>query len=1026
MQNSIVLSLLFCSCLFSCTKTAPKSRFSAISPEHSKLTFENAVPENGPDGMNIIQYLYYYNGGGVAAGDLNNDGWTDLYFSANTGDNKLYLNKGGFQFEDVTTNAGVAAPGPWKTGVNLADVNADGWLDIYLCRVGAYKKYNGRNALFINNQDGTFSEKAAEYGLDFAGFATQSAFFDFDLDGDLDCFLLCHSVHSPASYKEADFSRKFDPLSSDRLFRNDNGHFIDITQKSGLRDGASGYGLGLCIGDLNNDGYPDIYIANDFHENDYLYLNQNGKGFLDRAPLCLGHSSNFSMGCDLADFNNDGLMDLISLDMKPEEESILKASAPADPYPVFNFKHEYGYHWQFARNNLQLNLGLDATPEALPHFAEIGQLAGVASTDWSWSPLLADFDLDGLKDLYITNGIPRRPNDSDFNLFSSSEEVQRNASDQDLIGKMPPGQAKNYAFRNRDGLHFENRSEDWGLDLKSCSNGAVYADLDNDGDWDLVTNNLNQKAAVYRNETTGKNWLKIKLRQSNSLNSNALGARIEIETENGLQLQEVQPVRGFQSAVEPLLIFGLGDLKYVNKVKIRWPDGTLSVLGQTAVNQVLLLDAATMPVQPGKNLTPASLMARTPALMPLPYRDSTILGDIMQLKLLPWSLQERGSRWTLADVNGDGLTDLLHARATLLQQPDGAFTPHNSQHPFAPFVQENTTCIRPSDFDLDGDTDYFIGNRFDPFAYGIGVRSILLENKGNNQLVEVALEALKQLPECADARWLDLDKDKFPELLIAGNWMPLSVLKKGGDAFQLLQIEGTDGLWNCLSEPTDADGDGDLDLAAGNWGLNSNLQASAREPLGLWVKDFDGNGSFDPLIAYYRQGKKYVFQDKNLLVSQMPSFKKRYLDFKKYAESDFYAVFDKKSLQSAVSRQAIRLSSVFVENNGTLMPTLHDLPAQAQFSLALAAVFYDLDNDGIKDLVLAGNQHAIQPAIGSMDAMPGCFLHNDGKAHFTPIVMPAYTKWFDGNISDLNVFDRKKHKVLILQKERQLWLGEIQ
>jgi len=396
---AVVAMMLFSS---ACRQTPPDSLFTSLLPAETGVTFENHLPEQTAEGgMNIIQYLYYYNGGGVAAGDVNNDGFPDLYFTSNTEKNRLYLNKGGLKFEDVTEKAGVGGSGSWKTGVAMADVNADGWLDIYVCQVGNYKSFHGKNHLFINNRDGTFTDRAAEYGLDLSAFCTQAAFFDYDRDGDLDCFVLCHSVHSPESYKDTSISRQYDAMASDRLFRNEAGsHFTDITPQSGLRDGKSGYGLGLAIGDVNGDGYPDIYVANDFHENDFLYYNMGGRYFKEGISQSTGHTSNFSMGCDMADFNNDGLPDIVTLDMKPEDEITLKASQPADQYPVYQFKHSYGYHWQFPRNCLQLNRG-PSTVHRPPStaFSEIGQLAGIATTDWSWSALFADFDLDGWKDL---------------------------------------------------------------------------------------------------------------------------------------------------------------------------------------------------------------------------------------------------------------------------------------------------------------------------------------------------------------------------------------------------------------------------------------------------------------------------------------------------------------------------------------------------------------------------------------------------------------------------------------------------
>jgi enediyne biosynthesis protein E4 len=1000
--------------LLSCTQK-PSPRFALVSPSQSNVDFQNSLPEQSDEGMNIIQYLYYYNGGGVAAGDLNNDGWTDLYFSANLSPNKLYWNRGDFRFEDGTERAKVAAEGAWKTGVTLADVNGDGWLDIYQCRVGKYKKFQGQNQLFINNQDGTFTEKSAEYGLDIQAFCTQAAFADVDRDGDLDCYLLCHSVHSPSSYKEAAFSRKPDPLSSDRLLRNDGGHFTDITAASGLQDGASGYGLGLVCSDLDSDGFADIYVANDFHENDFLYRNQSGAGFRDEVVQSLGHCSNFSMGCDAADINNDGWIDIVTLDMKPEEETILKASAPADPYPVHVFKHDYGYHWQFARNNLQLNQGVF---DGRLRFSEIGQLSGVATTDWSWCALFADLDLDGWKDLYVTNGIPRRPNDSDYNQFVSSEAMQREASDLQMLQKMPAGDAKNYCYRNKGELRFENLAADWGLDLRGCSHGAAYADLDNDGDWDLVCNNLNAPASVYKNQTTGKNYLKIRLRDTGSANGFALGARIEAVTAQGLQVQEIQTTRGIQSASESAAIFGLDSQSTVSELRVRWPDGTVQALRDLAANQTLTIT---------KNALPAPAATSAPSKpffsekTTLPYADSSSDTDIKDLRLLPWSLSARHGHWTALDLNGDGLLDLLNAKSVLFQGKNGNFTASTTPHPFAQYLSAQTTCIRPCDYDADGDTDFFIGKRFDAFAYGIGTRSTLLRNDGNGRYVE---QPLPDLAECSDAQWLDVDGDKRPDLVTAGNWMPLTVLLNRPDGFESHDVEGSDGLWNCLSTPADSDGDGDLDLVAGNWGLNSNLQASAKEPLGLWVKDFDGNSSFDPILSYYRQGKRWVFADKNLLVSQMPNFRKRYLEHKKYAESEFDRVFDADLRERAQHRQAHQLQSCYVENQGSGNLILRPLPVEAQFSMVQGATFLHLNGDGFLDILLAGNQSSIQPAIGRMDAGLGCALLGDGKGGFRALPNREAGLFWPGEVTDLLVFPVDGKPMLLWEEAGRVHIGK--
>lgn len=978
---------------FACGKKTEPTLFKAMPARETGIAFENKLPEQTPDGMNIIQYLYYYNGGGVATGDLNNDGLCDLFFTSNIGQNALYLNRGNLRFEDATAAAGVAGSGSWKTGVTLADVNADGWLDIYVCQVGNYKQFHGKNQLFINLQNGQFAERAAEYGLDFCGFSTHAAFFDYDRDGDLDCYLLNHSVHSPESYKDTSVSRQFDPMASDRFYENQGRKFVDITPSVGLRDGKSGYGLSLCVSDFNNDNWPDVYVANDFHENDFLYLNTRKKGFTEVIARVAGHTSNFTMGCDAADLNNDLRADIVSLDMKPEEEVILKASAPADPYQVYEFKHEYGYHWQFPRNALQLNL-----PSANPYgfrLSEIGQLAGVATTDWSWSALCADFDLDGWKDLFISNGIPHRPNDSDYAKFTSSNEVQRQASDLELLEKMPSGTAANYAFRNTADLRFENASKAWGLDLKGCSNGAAYADLDNDGDLDLVLNNLNAPAAIFRNDIQQRNWIKIRFSPENAISENtfSIGAKALVFSGNTAQLFENQPVRGFQScSFSGEILVGLGAQPQVDSVLMAWPDGSIEKFDAVASTQVFS-------PQKGKGQPRHTIFPETNIAKPLASRAANIrqpeANDLRAEKLLPWSLLTQGRKRTLADVNGDGKTDWFGPDS--IPQRLRAYLPMDA-------ISATTSCIRPCDADGDGDLDYFVGNRFSPGAYGIDAHSFILENKSAGQFSPMPVDIKGSV---SDARWIDLNADQRPDLMIVGEWQTIVVWLNLPGGFQRVEIPDSEGLWMSLSEAADLDGDGDLDLVAGNLGLNTNLRASTTEPLGLWVKDFDNNGSFDPVITWFRQGRKYIFADKDQLVSQLPVLKKQFLQYQKYAESDAEQVFPAKIRQGAVERFAKTLDNCWLENLGNGQVKLHPLPVMAQLGPVMAALPFDYNHDGKTDLLLGGQYNEVQPSIGRFDALPGCLLNGIGQGRFEPADQRALPTGLDTPVRNLYWFEEK-------------------
>ncbi|MCC6410395.1 MAG: VCBS repeat-containing protein [Saprospiraceae bacterium] len=1020
--------------------------------------------------MNIIQYLYYYNGGGVATGDVNGDDLPDLYFTSNLGADKLYLNRGNFKFEEATEKAGITQAGSWKTGVTMADVNADGLLDIYVCEVGDYKKFKGKNRLFINlgaDKPGgipRFEEKAAEYGLDLKAFATQAAFFDVDADGDLDCFVACHSVHSAGSYRDTSLTRKYDPLAADRLFRNEgNGKFTDVSRVYGIYGGTAGYALGLVVSDVNGDGRPDVYIGNDFHENDYLYLNRDGKRFEETAAKSFGHQSNFTMGCDVADVNNDGRADLVSLDMKPPSETLLKASQPVDAYDVFTFKHSQGYHWQFPRNNLQLNRG-QAPDGDYPLFSEIGQLAGVDATDWSWSALFTDLDLDGHKDLYITNGIVRRPNDMDYLKFISSKEVQRNATDLQLIEKMPRGDVPNACFQNRGNLGFSDVAATWGLAKNGFSNGAVYADLDNDGDPDLVTNNLNAPASVYQNKGNGNKALKIMLK-GDGKNPFAIGARVWVWQKGKMQYAENQPTRGFQSSVEPgMLLFGLGKDSLVDSLVVAWPDGRFSKRNNIVVRgkaEVLQSGSGSVFSASQKYTAAAGLQYLRFATTDNTYADNAVE------KLIPWYLSTQGPELAVADLDGDGLEDIIvagyHVR-WYKQTAQGQWLENNfeavsdsieavtvevfdvnndglpdvflgtggyevgdkipnrdylltnlGKGQFSQFKYQlktsmtlQTSCARAADVNGDGYQDLFVGGRGVEGVYGMPGRSRLLLNDGHDLLYDMTETWSKDLAHAGmvtDARWADVNADGKPDLITVGEWMQLTVWYNREGYFEKMALPATGGFWQTVVV-SDVDGDGDPDFLAGNLGLNSVLSASPKEPLGLWLGDFDGNGASDPLITWYRQGRHVLFADKDLLVSQMPSLRKDFVEYRKYAEAKFDDVFPAEKQKKARHFTAEMLESVWVENLGGEKWAVHVLPVEAQFSTVFAILPMDWDGDGQDDYLLGGNFYEVMPAIGRLDASYGALLLNK-KGVFKNVEPVESGLWLRGPVRDLKNFGKK-------------------
>nr|MCU0471723.1 CRTAC1 family protein [Arcicella sp.] len=551
--------------LLSCQKGKEDTQlFEKLSSSTSNITFSNNLQDTPAFG--ILDYLYFYNGGGVASGDVNNDGLVDLFFVSNQGENKLYLNKGNLRFEDISAQAGIKGNADWKTGVTMADVNGDGFLDIY-------KGLKGENTLYINNQNSTFTEKAQEYGLDFAGFSTQAAFFDYDKDGDLDCFLLNHAVHTSRSYGNASTRTERDAQAGDYLFENVEGKFQDVSAKAGIFQATMGYGLGVAVADVNNDGWQDIYVSNDFHEDDYLYINQRNGKFSEENKNRLKHTSRFSMGSDIADINNDGFLDIMSLDMYPEDETVEKNSAGEDALDIFLYKLQFGYSYQYSRNCLQLNQGGE-------RFIDIAALAGVAATDWSWSTLMNDFDGDGIKDIFVANGIVRRPNDLNYIKYITGDNPV-SGFDQKALALMPDGKVHNYCFKGTPNLQFEDKSMNWGFEEANISNGATYADLDNDGDLEIITNNINEEATIYNNQTIEKlpnGFCKINLKGENK-NTFGVGAKVILKTKNTEQLQENMPTRGFMSAVSPTLTFGLGkDVIQIDTIRVVWESGKTQIL----------------------------------------------------------------------------------------------------------------------------------------------------------------------------------------------------------------------------------------------------------------------------------------------------------------------------------------------------------------------------------------------------------------------------------------------------------------
>jgi enediyne biosynthesis protein E4 len=858
--------------------------FEKLPASKTHIDFTNQIKET-PD-FNILDYLYFYNGGGVASGDINNDGLVDLFFTSNQGKNKLYLNKGNMEFEDITEKAGVAGFSDWKTGVTMADINGDGFLDIYVCAVSNFKGMEGSNELYINNGDNTFTEKANEYGLDFTGFSTQAAFFDYDKDGDLDCYLLNHAVHNTRSYDRVNTRMLKDNEAGDYLYRNDGGKFKDISAESGIYQAAMGYGLGISVADLNNDGWLDIYVSNDFHEDDYYYINQKDGTYKEGIKEHFKHLSRFSMGSDIADINNDGYQDVMTLDMYPEDEKVEKSSVGEDPLDIYMYKLQFGYFNQYSRNCLQLNMSGQK-------FADIAASSGVAATDWSWSTLMADYDGDGLKDIFISNGILRRPNDLDYLKFVIGDSLHyglptSHKLDQEAIDLMPSGKVHNYLFQGSKDLRFKDKSKVWGFEEEGISNGSSYADLDNDGDLDLISNNLNEPAGIYENhsrELLKNNFVKVKFK-GEGMNTFGIGAKVILKTKEGQQLQQMMPTRGFMSSVEPTLLFGIGQLSDVDSLIVIWENEKMQIIKHPKINELLTLDQknAQMLVKDFQFFTQTKpLFEEVSGTFNIPYlHQENTYFDFNRELLVPFKVSIEGPKMAVGDVNGDGLEDFYvggakyQAGQLYLQKPNGfAFSPQQSFK--ADSLYEDVDALF---FDADGDKDldlYVVsgGNEFYDKMPEQFDRLYKNDGKGNFTRDAKALPAMYDNKSVV--RPCDFDRDGDIDLFVGGRvvgyhygYSPKSYLLVNNGRGQFadrtqalapdLREAGmlTEAIW------ADFDRDGDQDLTVvGDWmpiksfenrgGKLSLIENGLEEFTGFWgglsAGDFDKDGDMDFVVG---------------------------------------------------------------------------------------------------------------------------------------------------------------------------------
>jgi len=1058
--------------------------FKRLSSAETGISFENTLTVK--EDFDVFRYRNFYNGGGVAIGDINNDGLPDIYLTSNMAGNKLFLNKGNWKFEDITKSAGVAGTKVWSTGVSLADVNGDGWLDIYVCNSGDLNGNKRENELFINNKDLTFSEQSSNYGLADNGFSTHAVFFDYDKDNDLDCYVLNNSFRPVASLGYRNLRYERDDSGGDKLYQNQNGHFKDVSEHAGIFGSVIGFGLGVTVGDLNKDNWPDIYVSNDFYERDYLYINNQDGTFSEKLTDFMGHLSMFSMGADIADINNDGFPDIFTTDMLPEDDYRLKTVSSFETYDVYQVRLKNDYYHQFMRNMLQLN-NQDGT------FSEIAQLAGVDATDWSWGGLIADFNNDLYKDIFVCNGIYRDVINQDFVEFLGNDENIKAAMRGEkidfrkFVDQMPSVKLSNYMFKGNVNLKFENKSAEWGLDEVSFSNGAAYGDLDNDGDLDLIVNNVNQELFVYENKTSENsknNFVAAKFRGPAG-NYFGIGASLNAYVKDQVLYFENMPMRGFQSSMDYKMVLGLGATEMIDSVYVIWPDNKVEILKSVNVNQELLFDYNKASV-----VTAAEKTNGQPWLIPLKNNEvkhvENSYNEFDRDRLLYHMQSTQGPAFAVSDINNDGRDDFylggslgnpgsvyiqvdnekfirhqfdLFGKESLADDVDAVFfdsdndgdldlyvvsggtenaslgIPHldrfyeniamkNGKPEFKltrgkiPDLYQSGSCVRPADFDNDGDLDLFIGNRALPSYYGLPCDQTILVNDGRGNFSDITQEVapqFKRLGLVTDAQWFDFNGNGFQDLIIVGEWMPVTIFindgKKLVKAENISGLEKSEGWWNRIKK-ADLDGDGDVDFVLGNLGQNSRVQPDVLNPVSLYVNDFDQNGSVEPIFTFQKNGIDYPMALRPDIIKQMSSLKKKFIYHKDYADKSINEIFDPKLIERATKLNFNEPNTLLLINNGNLSFERRPLPVNAQFSPVYGIEIEDVNNDNKPDLLLGGNLFPVKPEIGRYDAMHGLVLLGDGLGNFEPSPSLQSGIMLKGEVRHIKTLRTKKNKIL--------------